>query len=141
MARPEFKPTKAQRERVASAAGGGMPHEHIAIALGICRATLEKHFTAELTVGAYAKRAEVIETLRLQALKGSVPACRAYLAESPDLAAPEHVGSAEEEAGDAVASEPLGKKAQAEVDAKTAQKGTSWEGLLDTNVVALRAGK
>ena len=124
--RPEFKPTAAQRRQVSIAAGGGMSHEEIAIALGIARGTLEKHFEDELCAGAMKRRLEVIVAMHTAAAKGNVSAQRAYLERQPQLGLPP---LPEKGAGDAKAPK-LGKKEQAEADAKTAAAGTDWQDLL-----------
>lgn len=80
MARPTYKPTAAQRRQVAIAAGGGMSHEQIALGMGIARNTLEKHFEAELSTGAYAKRLEVLQAVHAAAKRGNMAAAKAYLA-------------------------------------------------------------
>ncbi len=126
MARPAFKPTAAQRRQVAVAAGGGMSHEEIAIGMGLARNTLEKHFAAELSAGAYAKRLEVLTAMHAAAKKGNMTAARAYLANEPRIAAP----PAETKPAEPVRVEPLGKKAQAQADAVTAGRGTDWDRLL-----------
>lgn len=115
MARPPFEPTDDLKEKVAIAAGGGMSHEEIALGLGISRPTLAKYFEAELSTGAYAKRLEVVVAMHGTAMKGNVAAQKAYLALEPALAAPPEKPV------------PLGKKDQAEADAKTVQVGTGWE--------------
>jgi hypothetical protein len=122
---------------VAIAAGGGMIHEQIAIAIGISEPTLRKHFGHELTEGAYRKRIEVIEALRKVAAKGNVSAAKAYLALEPQLAAPPFDRPGESTVDKPAAAPPappqpreLGKKAQAQADAATAHVGTEWEHLL-----------
>lgn len=125
MARPQFKPTPAQRRKVAIAAGGGMSHEEIALGLGISRPTLEKHFERELSVGAYEKRLEVLVAMHACAKKGNVAAQKAYAALSPQIASPP-------------AEKPKGKKEQAQEDAKTAAAGTDWESLLPRGVTPIR---
>lgn len=123
--RPEYKPTGAVRLKVSIAAGGGMPHEEIAIGLGISRNTLEKHFQHELSVGANERRLEVLEAMHKAATKrgkGNVAAQKAYLAMTPAAVAPPLPKEPKPE--------PLGKKEQANVDAKTAQEGTAWSELL-----------
>ena len=125
--RPAFKPTAAMRRKVTNAAAGGMLHEEIAIALGICRKTLEKHFEVELSSGAMNRRAEVYDAMVRVALKGNVAAQKALLAMTPALSAPP-----------AEAEKPLGKKDQANADAKTAADGTEWADLLPANVAPLR---
>lgn len=122
MARPEFQVTDELRRRVAIAAGSGtMTHEEIAIGLGISRPTLEKHFELELAEGAYAKRLEVLEALHAAALKGNVTAAREYLTRSP-RASP--TKPPEEKPA------KVGKKEQANLDARTAADGTEWQDLL-----------
>jgi hypothetical protein len=101
-----------------------MSHEEIAIALGIARGTLEKHFAAELTEGAYLRRMEVLEAMHGAALKGNVTAQRAYLERDPRLAAP----PVPKDEGAKPA--PIGKKEQAQRDAKTAAVGSEWHELL-----------
>lgn len=122
MGRPEFKVSEALRRRVAIAAGGGMSHEEIAIAIGIDRNTLKKHFEAELSTGAFACRIEVLEAMHAAAGKGNVTAQRAYLERDPELAAPPAPVDQPEPV--------LGKKEQAQADAKTAARGTTWDSLL-----------
>lgn len=126
MARPTFKPTAAQRRQVAIAAGGGMSHEEIAIGLGLARNTLEKHFEAELSSGAYAKRLEVLQAMHAAAKKGNMTAARAYLASEPKASAP----PAQPEKPGAKKAPALGKKEQANVDAVSAGAGSEWGDLL-----------
>jgi hypothetical protein len=119
MARPTFKPTQAQRKRVAIAAGAGMSHEEIAIGLQIARGTLEKHFESELSVGAYSKRMDTLEAMFKTAKAGNVAAQKAYLALTPRVSAPPERKVPKR-----------GKKEQAQVDAATAHVGNDWEELL-----------
>jgi hypothetical protein len=126
--RPEFEATAALKRKVANAAGGGMSHEEIALGLGISRKTLEKHFDHELSVGAYAKRLEVLDAMQRTAKRGNVAAQKAYLQLTPHLAAPPYEGAQSDEKPPAA--EKLGKKDQAEADAVTAQDGSQWDGLL-----------
>lgn len=99
-----------------------MSHEEIAIGLGISRPTLEKHFVDELSHGAYAKRLEVLDAMHKAAKKGNIAAQKAYMQLTPRVAAPAHEPEAD--------TPKLGKKEQAQADAKTAQRGTDWETLL-----------
>ncbi len=122
MARPQYKPTAAQRRSVSIAAGAGVSHEEIAIGLGIAKMTLQKHFAYELTEGAYRRRQEVLEAMFRAAKKGNVAAQKAYAALMPKVAAPPLPPERQEV--------PEGKKAQAAADAKTAQAGTEWADLL-----------
>lgn len=127
--RPPHKPTAVSRRKVTNAAAGGMAHEEIAVALGICRNSLEKYYEHELSTGALNRRAEVLDAMVRTALKGNVSAQKAFLALTPTLAAP----PVEPE-------KPKGKKDQQNEDAKTAQDGTSWDDVLPRhNVVPIRA--
>lgn len=130
--RPAYKPTAAARRGVSIAAGGGMRHEDIAIALGISRDTLAKYFEAELSVGANLRRMEVMQALHAAAKRGSSSAAKAYLALDPQLAAPPIVAPAAERA------EKLGKKAEANEAARVAQVGTDWDHLLTTQAAPLQ---
>jgi hypothetical protein len=123
MARPTFKPTATQRLSVSVSAAGGMAHEEIALALGISRNTLEKHFAIELSTVAYRRRMDVLTAQYRAARKGNVAAQKAFLQNTPALAVPP-VKTAEEK------QKPLGKKEQAAADAKTAGAGTEWGNLL-----------
>ncbi len=125
--RPAHQPTAATRRKVTNAAAGGMAHEEIAIALGIHRHTLVKYYEHELSTGAMSRRADVLDAMVRTALKGNVAACKALLAMSPALAAP----PVETE-------KPLGKKEQANADARTAAAGTDWADLLPPGVSPLR---
>lgn len=131
--RPAYEPTAAVRRKVSLAAGAGMRHEDIAIALGIARDTLAKHFAIELSSAAAARRMEVLIALHKAALKGSSSAAKAYLAAEPEIAAPPGAVAATPAAA-APAPKPaaLGKKEQAAIDAQTAHIGTEWADLLKT---------
>lgn len=118
--RPEHRPTKDTRKKVAIAAGGGMAHEDIALALGVSRNTLEKHYERELSIGAAEKRFEVMSALHAAAKKGRVAAIKEYLAQEPAVAAPPAPKTDP-------ASKPKGKKEEAQAAAATAHKGTDWE--------------
>ena len=102
-----------------------MAHADIALALGISRPTLHKHFAQELSVGAMQKRGEVMDAVMKAAKKGNVAAARLYLSLNPD-------------AGTVPVEKPKGKKDQAQETAKTAEKGTDWEDLLGPKVVSIK---
>lgn len=122
--RPAFEPTPEQRMQVSIAAGAGCSQEAIAIAIGVSKPTLMKHFKAELSHEAHKRRLEVIGGLYQSALNGSAAAAKAYLAlnpATPDKPPAETAGAA-----------PEGKKAQADRDARTAHVGNEWEKLLAT---------
>jgi hypothetical protein len=104
-----------------------MRHEDIAIALGISRPTLDKHYAAELSEGALSRRVEVMQALHAAAKRGNSGAAKAYLLMEPQLAAPP-LPAPEKQAKP----EAVGKKQQAAADAITAARGTDWDNLLTT---------
>jgi hypothetical protein len=146
MARPPFKVTTMMRQRVSVAAGAGMSHEEISIALGISRNTLQKYFRTELSVGSLQRRMEIVQSLYGAAKKGNVSAAKAYLSFTPTAAVPppgvgERTRSTQKvdalpvaPVADPESVQPkpmiLGKKEQAQADAVTAAAGTEWDGLL-----------
>lgn len=93
-----------------------MPHEEIALGLGISRNTLEKHFERELSIGSAEKRLEVLQALHRAAKQGKVAAIKEYLSTAPQLAPPPAPKEAK-----------TGKKDQAQAEAATAAAGTGWE--------------
>lgn len=133
--RPPFKPTPAMRRRVSIGAAGGMTHEELAIALGIARETLEKHFERELSVVAHQRRLDVLDAMystaigsKVTGVKPNVAAQKAFVAASIALS-PTPVSKTPKV--DAPTTEKQkGKKEQANDDAVTAQVGTEWADLL-----------
>lgn len=121
MARPEYKPTAAQRRQVAVLAAAKMSEEKIAAVLGISRPTLRKHFAEELTGGKAKRNAAVLMAIYKQALTGNVSAQRLWVKvagiDLPDFDAPE-----DREPRPA----PKGKKEQAAAEALTAGQGSEW---------------
>ena len=105
--RPLFNPTAHQRSAVAIAAGAGMTHASIALALGINRETLNRHFKLELSTGACAKRIEMTRALYTAAKKGNVAACKAYLLMGAAPAAPREVAKGKRELAALAAEEPV----------------------------------
>jgi hypothetical protein len=128
--RPAHKPSDAQRRDVSIAAGGGMPHEEIAIAMGIGVDTLRKYYEAELSVGANVRRMEALKGLHKAAKRGSSSAAKAYLAATPQVAAPP-APPTQPDPPPAAEQPKLGKKEQADADAKTAHRDTDWAELLE----------
>lgn len=108
-----------------------MPHEDMALALGIARNTLEKHFALELTTVAYQRRMDVLNAQYRSAKKGNVAAQKAFLQNTPPLAVPPlPKGDQVPPAGPKKKEPALGKKEQADVDARGAAEGTTWGSLL-----------
>ena len=118
--RPEFTPTDAHRVQVKAMAAYGVPQDDIAKVIGCSAPTLRKCFWAELETAAVEANAKVAQSLFRKAVEGSgkesVTAaifwlkCRAGWRD--------------------VAIEP-GKKEQLETIARTAERGTDWESLLN----------
>lgn len=133
MARPQHKPTAATKRRVSIAAAGGMAHDQIALAIGICRGTLLTHYQSELTEGACKRRMEVLEAAQKAAMKGNVSAQRLLLSLTPEVGVP----TAEQE-GKGQKAEKLGKKEKANRDAVGAEAGSGWDGLLPAGVTPIR---
>lgn len=126
--RPSFKPTPAQRRKVAAAKAGGMSEDSIALALGITRPTLAKHFMAELTTGAAVKKMEAVDALYAQAKRGNVAAIKAVLLLGAAVE-PAQQGAPAGETPAAPAAR-LGKKEAQQVAAVGAADGTPWAGVL-----------
>lgn len=122
------------RRKVMTAKAGGMSEEAIALALGITRPTLAKHFMVELTTGAAQKRMDALEALFAAAKNGNVAAIKAVLLLNDAAGAPPSQGEGDTAPAAAPAPSPrLGKKEQAQVAAKTAAEGTVWDGLLPSS--------
>lgn len=132
--RPPFKPTPALRRKVASAKAGGMSEDAIALALGITRPTLAKHFMVELTAGAAVKKMEALDALFAQVKKGNVTAIKAVLllgdAIDPRPKAGAGAGAGEQAASVPASAGRLGKKEAQQVAAVSAADGTDWAGIL-----------
>lgn len=129
--RPAHEPTPALRRKVSVAAGGGMRHQDIAIALGISHDTLERYYELELSEGALGRRMEIINAMHAAGKRGASSAAKLYLEHAPKVSsAPVPAAASAEPAATPMKPEPVGKKAQANADAITAQAGTEWESLL-----------
>jgi hypothetical protein len=134
--RPAHQPTAATRRQVSVAAGAGMRHVDIAIALGLSRETLEKHYQAELSQAAQARRMDVLMGLYNAAKKGSSAAAARYLRLDPELAVPplsegdQPLAPTPAPVAVAPKADKIGKKEQAQADAVTAAVGTEWADLL-----------
>ena len=83
MSRPQFTPTKDQRDIVKSMAAMGIPHEDIARKIGVrSPKTLRKHFRDELDLGAMEANYKVVKTLFEMATSGEHPAATIFWAKS-----------------------------------------------------------
>lgn len=68
--RPTFKPTDKQRLMVEDLSGFGMPHDQIAMSIGITDDTLRKYFADDLIRGKAKANAQIAQTLFNKAMKG-----------------------------------------------------------------------
>ncbi len=105
-----------------------MRHEDIALALGINRDTLAKHYEHELSIGASLRRLEVLQAMHTAARRGATAAARVYLANEPKTSAPPLDPGTDTPAP--AKAPAVGKKEQAQADAVTAARGTGWDELL-----------
>jgi hypothetical protein len=130
MSRPEYEPSKFDRDKVEIWAASGMSQEAMAAALGIARGTLTKHFEVEMTTGAAKRQAKVMEALYSAAMRGNVSAQKAFLSGAglaPTMRPPVPPAPP---ASDEPAADKLGKKESAVLAAQTAHEGTGWAGLV-----------
>ena len=66
----EHQPTEENRKLVESTSGLGLPHEQIAILVGIDDKTLRKHYRHELDVGKAKANGQIAKTLFSKAMSG-----------------------------------------------------------------------
>lgn len=142
--RPPFQPTAAQRDRVKTCAAAGMPHDELALGLGIDANTLRKHFQYELGQGALNRKQEAMDALWKLAKRGNVSALKTYINKIEEYDAtlipppPPRITDEEALAAEKGEAKPekLGKKEQADADAVTAGNNTEWADLLPSNARA-----
>jgi hypothetical protein len=119
--RPAFAATDEQRRQVKAMAGYGVPQDDIATVLTIDAKTLRKHFWVELQTGAMEANAKVAQSLFQRAVseKGSagVTAAIFWLKVRAGWREP-------------TATTEIGKKEERERDSEMAERGTTWEALL-----------
>jgi hypothetical protein len=83
MPRPQFNPTKEQRDIVKSMAAMGIPHEDISRKIGVrSPKTIRKHFREELDLGATEANYKVATTLFKMATSGEHPAATIFWAKT-----------------------------------------------------------
>ena len=66
----KHKPTKESRETAESTSGLGLPHEQIAMLIGIDDKTLRKHYRHELDMGKAKANGQIAKTLYSKAIAG-----------------------------------------------------------------------
>lgn len=104
-----------------------MTVEDIAVRVGLSEPTLRKYYFRELGDGPAVAKALVLEALFEKAKSGNVSAVRLMLEQfdKGETAVPLQRAPA------APKPEPIGKKAQADLDAETAHEDTGWGSLLN----------
>jgi hypothetical protein len=117
--RPQYEPTPKERDQVRMLAAMGVPDYDIAKLLQLSSPTMRKHFWHELEVGHIESTAKVAQSLYKQAtdpVKPNVTAAIFWL---------KCRGGWREDGG-----ADVGKKEQQHATALVADRGTSWDGLL-----------
>lgn len=122
--RPPHEPTAQTRKMVETFSAFGIPQLDIARVIGISAPTLREHYRDELDLGLIKANAAVAQNLFTIATKQTregLDAAKFWLRTRAGWT-------------DAVPrtpeGEPLGKKAQAQIEAGTAHEGTEWGALL-----------
>lgn len=129
MARPRFKPTKAQRADVESMKADGWSNERIALQLRIARNTLELHFAEQLQYGADKVRLETLRNLRSMSKKNASAAKQ--LNERIDMAATRRPDGDEPSNPQPPPKEPkFGKKQRLQAEAENPDATTEMGDLL-----------
>lgn len=82
MARKAHKPSEKERTEAQAYAAVGIPHDQIALLLGISPKTLRKHYRHELDLGKAKANAQVGKTLFKMATSGKNPAATIYWTKS-----------------------------------------------------------
>jgi predicted ArsR family transcriptional regulator len=126
--RPEFEPTQRQRDDVKLWASDDWTEDRMASQLGISRHTLRKHFAEEIQYGADRIRTMVLRDLQRSSAAGRTGASAKLLELTEKVRPP---GPPKPDVEDDSPEAPLGKKAQAKVDAMTANKTPGWSGLVN----------
>nr|WP_314437596.1 hypothetical protein [uncultured Brevundimonas sp.] len=128
--RKRHKRTAEIAEKVGVLRASDMNVEDIAVRVGLSEPTLRKYYFRELGDGPAVARALVLEAMFEKAKAGNVSAARLMLNEfaKGDTAPP--IRPQPGEPG-AKKEPPLGKKAQADIDATTAHEDTGWGPLLN----------
>lgn len=126
--RPPFAPTDKDRATVKSMSAFGIPDYEIAKVIGITPPTLRKHFWQELEVGHIEANAKVAQSLFKKATGDGNQAVQAAIFWLKARAG----------WSDKAPEETLGKKEQRDIEARHAERGTSWESLLDPGASRLQ---
>ena len=127
--RPEFEPTQRQRDDVKLWASDDWTEDRMAAQIGISRNTLRKHFADEIQYGADKVRTVVLRDLQRASAAGRTGASAKLLELTEKVRPPSPLKSGGD--GEEEEAEPLGKKAQAKVDARTANNTPGWSHLVN----------
>ena len=119
------KPTPEQRRQVEAMAAYGIPEDDIARVIAVDPKTLRKHYRDELDLGHVKANAKVAENLYRIATGTGREAVTAALFWLKTRA-----GWSEYAPAPPPVAKPLGKKEQAELDAREGSKGTEWGHLV-----------
>lgn len=129
--RPKYEPDDRARAQVRAMAGMGISHDDIARVMQISPPTLRRAFRAELSTGkveANTKVAASLFRMATDAQKPNVAAAIFWMKTQCGWVEPRAQAPGRYDLPPAP--QRLGKKEQAQADAKTAQEGTEWDELL-----------
>lgn len=127
--RPEFEVTDELRDRVEWYIAAGMKRDDVARAIGCTKNTLDKHFEDQILNGWARKKAAILDLMIATAKDGNA-SIQKRLEQIIST-----TGAAQKFEAEVPKQEPLGKKQQAVVDAKTAGLGTDWGDDLKAPVI------
>ncbi len=122
--RPSHVPTVQSRAMVEMTSAFGVPQDDIARLIGITGPTLRLHYFQEIDLGLLKANAKVAQNLFRIACKENREGLQAAI-----FWLRMRAGWKDAAAG-AAADGDIGKKAAAEIDAKTAHEGTEWDSLV-----------
>lgn len=116
--KPEFSPSRHDRDTVEILASGRMSEERIAMVIGIAPKTLRKHFVEELTTGMARRDGDMLKAQFEAGMKGNASAQKVWLARADLMPLIDRAPTEKEQV--------LGKKQQELIDAAKGAEGTSW---------------
>jgi hypothetical protein len=125
LGRPAHEPTEDSRALVESLSGFGIPQEEIARLIGIDPKTMRLHYAEQIELGFIKAKAKVTQNVFNMACKPNREGLQAAI-----FWLRVRCGWSEYSPRPP-ATEPLGKKATAEVEALTAARGTEWGHLVN----------
>lgn len=129
--RPPHDPTRVTRNSVLAMAGYGIPHVEIARVIGVDVITMRKHYGEELDKGNTIATAAVSQNLYRIARGTGREAVSAAMFWLRCRAGWSEYNPRPTAGPDADPLIGLGKKALADAEAKDAERGTSWDRLLN----------